>query len=151
MPPSMTTEDTSEHDETQIRHIITDWIAAQRAKDIDGVMSHYAADVSVFGLTPPFVTQGAASWRSVWEARLPHFPAEFQIEMRDLRIIVNGTVAVGHWLFRFAGLGTNHPAMQTWFRITVGYEKRQGRWQIVHEHYSVPFDPATSQAVFTPA
>ena len=149
MPTPTTTEDTGAHDEAQIRQNITDWTSAQRAKDTDAVMSHYAADVIVFGLTPPFVTQGAAAWRSVWESRLPHFPAEFQIEMRDLRIIVGGTVAVGHWLFRFTGLGTNHPAMQTWYRITVGYEKREGFWKIVHEHYSVPIDPATSQAVFS--
>jgi ketosteroid isomerase-like protein len=137
------------HDEAQIRQLISDWIAAQCRKDIDGVMSHYAADVSVFGLTPPLLTQGAASWRSVWEARLPHFPAGFQTEMRDLRILVSGTVAVAHWLFRFVGVRTDLPAVQSWFRITVGYQKRQGRWQIVHEHYSAPFDPATSQAVFT--
>ena len=29
-------------------------------------------------------------------------------------------------------MGTGHPARQTWVRITVGYEKRQGRWKIVH-------------------
>src|SRR2546429_4198034 len=131
----MTTGDAGAQNETQIRKIITDWTAAQCAKDIDGVMWHYAPDVTVFGLTPPLLTQGAASWRSVWEARLPHFPSGFQIEMRDLRIMVSGTVAVGHWFFRFAGVGTSHQAMQTWMRITVGYQKRQGRWQIVHEHY----------------
>ena len=145
----MTAEDTGAHDKTQIRQIITDWTTAQCAKDIEGVMSHYAAEVNVFGLTPPLLTRGAAAWRSVWESRLPHFPAGFQIEMRDLRITVSGIVAVAHWFFRCAGMGTGHPAMQTWMRISVGYQKRQGRWQIVHEHYSVPFDPATSQAVFT--
>jgi len=136
-----------EDDETPIRQIISEWTAAQCAKDIDRLMSHYAPDVSVFGLTPPLLTQGAASWRKVWEERLPHFPDGFQIEMRDLQIVVDGTAAVAHWLFRFKGLP--HPAVQTWIRITAGYEKRGDRWLIVHEHYSVPFDPATSQAVFT--
>ena len=106
----MRAEDTIVEDEMQIRQLIKDWTAAQCAKDIDGVMSHYAADVSVFGVTPPLLTQGAASWRSVWEARLHHFPDGFQIEMRDLQIKVSGTVAVAHWLFRFTGAD---PAMQT--------------------------------------
>lgn len=149
MTHPVTAEGTAAHDETHIRQLIKDWTAAQCAKDIEGMMSHYADDVSVFGLTPPLLTQGAASWRRVWQERLPHFPAGFQIEMRDLQVMVSGTVAVGYWFFRFRGTGTSHPAVQTWVRITAGYQKRQGRWQIVHEHYSVPFDPATSQAVFT--
>lgn len=145
----MATKDTDAHDEQQIRQIITDWTTAQCAKDIEGVMAHYAEDVSVFGLTPPLLTRGASTWRSVWEARLPHFPAGFRIEIRDLRIAVSGIVAVAHWLFRFTDMGTGHPAMRTWIRITGCYKKQDGRWQIVHEHYSVPFDPVTSQAVFT--
>jgi ketosteroid isomerase-like protein len=43
----------------------------------------------------------------------------------------------------------DHPAMQTWIRNTGGYRRIQGRWQIVHEHCSVPFNPETSKAVLT--
>lgn len=39
--------------------------------------------------------------------------------------------------------------MQTWMRDIVVYKRNQGKWQIVHEHYSVPFNPETSRAVFT--
>jgi ketosteroid isomerase-like protein len=38
------------------------------------------------------------------------------------------------------GMAKDHPAMQTWMRATVGYQRRYGRWQIV---------PETSQAAFT--
>ena len=43
----------------------------------------------------------------------------------------------------------DHPAMQTWIRITAGYRRIQGRWQIVHEDASVPFNPETGQAAFS--
>ena len=39
--------------------------------------------------------------------------------------------------------------MKTWLRTTAGYKRIQGKWHIVHEHCSVPFDPETSRAVFT--
>jgi len=39
--------------------------------------------------------------------------------------------------------------MQTWLRTTACYQRKQGCWQIVHEHCSVPFDPETSRAAFT--
>jgi ketosteroid isomerase-like protein len=46
-------------------------------------------------------------------------------------------------------LEQDHPAMQMWMRVTAVCQENQGNWQILHEHISVPFDPATSQAVFT--
>jgi ketosteroid isomerase-like protein len=33
-----------------------------------------------------------------------------------------------------------------WVRATLGLERTDGGWQIVHDHESVPFDPATGQA-----
>nr|WP_238393319.1 hypothetical protein [Myxacorys almedinensis] len=34
-------------------------------------------------------------------------------------------------------------------RATAVCQKQQGNWQILYEHISVPFNPETSQAVFT--
>ena len=31
---------------------------------------------------------------------------------------------------------------------TVFYQRQQGIWRVVHEHVSVPFDPAISQTAF---
>ncbi|WP_202925141.1 nuclear transport factor 2 family protein [Myxacorys almedinensis] len=39
--------------------------------------------------------------------------------------------------------------MQMWMRATAVCQKQQGNWQILYEHISVPFNPETSQAVFT--
>lgn len=33
-----------------------------------------------------------------------------------------------------------------WSRTTLGFEKRHGRWQIVHDHGSDPFDPESGAA-----
>jgi len=98
---------------------------------------------------PPFQTTGADAWRRTWEASLPYFPDSFQTEMRDLSLTVSGDLALAHWLFRFTGMEQDHPVMQTWIRITAGYRRIRGKWQIVHEHASVPFNPQTAQAVFT--
>jgi ketosteroid isomerase-like protein len=40
---------------------------------------------------------------------LPYFPSSFQMETRDLSIIVNGDLALAHWLWRFTGMETDHP------------------------------------------
>ena len=146
---TMTTETTKTQDEAQIRQIIADTASAICAKDLDRIMAHYAQDVIIFDAIPPFQTKGADEFRRAWEAWLPWFPDSFGMEMQDLSLTVSGDLAIAHWVFHFTGMPTDHPAAQRWMRITYGCQRKQGRWQIVHEHCSVPFDPETSQAVFT--
>ena len=45
--------------EAEIRALIDDWAKAMRAKDVDGVMSHYAPDSVTFDLAPPLISTGA--------------------------------------------------------------------------------------------
>jgi uncharacterized glyoxalase superfamily protein PhnB len=35
----------------------------------------------------------------------------------------------------------------TWMRVTACFKRIEGRWRIVHEHVSVPFNPMTGEAV----
>ena len=42
-------------------------------------------------------------------------------------------------------LKTGDP-VDMWFRKTLGLQKRGGRWLIVHDHGSVPFDPESGRA-----
>jgi uncharacterized protein (TIGR02246 family) len=145
----MTIDTTKTHGEAQIRQLIADVASAICAKDLDRIIAHYTTDVIFFDVKSPFQTRGADALRHTLEACLPYFPASFGTETRDLSVIVSGDLALAHWLWRFTGMDKDHPAMQTWMRDTLGCRRTQGRWQIVHEHCSLPFNPETSQAVFT--
>ncbi|MEH2176521.1 YybH family protein [Nostoc sp.] len=144
----MTTKSTIATNEVQIRQLIAEQQRAICTKDVEQIMSHYANEIIVFDVKPPFQTQGKDACRQVWKECLPYFPDTFEIETRDLKITASEDLAVAHWLFRFTG-SQDHPAMQTWMRVTAVCQKNQGEWQILHEHLSVPFNPETSQAVFT--
>ena len=135
------------HD-AQIRQLIAAQQRAICAKDVDQIMSHYATDIILFDVKPPFQTKGKDAVRQVWKDCLLYFPASSEMETRDLTITVNDDLAASHWLFRFKG-EQDHPAMQMWMRATAVCQKNQDNWQILHEHISVPFNPETSQAVFT--
>ena len=117
--------------ETQIQQLISAQQRAICAKDVERIMSHYASEVIMFDVKPPFQTEGKAAIRQVWENCLPYFPDSFEIETRDLKITVSNTLAVAHWLFR-TGMEP-HPAMQTWMRVTAVCQNNQGNWQILHE------------------
>jgi uncharacterized protein YndB with AHSA1/START domain/ketosteroid isomerase-like protein len=135
-------------DEAQLRKLIADQTGAIRAKDLDRLMAPYAADFVAFDAIPPFQTRGVDAWRQTWAACFPCFPDSFEVETRDLSLTVGGDAAFAHWLFRFV-TPEPHPAAQTWMRLTGCYRKVDGRWRIVHEHCSVPFDPMTSKAALT--
>ena len=118
-------------------------------KDIEGIMRHYADDLVYYDAIPPFQSAGAGGLRHGWESCLPYFPERFGIVSEQLSIHGDGDAAAANWIWRFTDLPVDHGAMQTCLRATAILERREGGWKIVHEHCSVPFDPHTSQAVFS--
>lgn len=146
--PIPATETVHTTHEAQIRQLIRDQQRAICTKNVDKIMSRYVNDAILFDVKPPFQTKGKAAVHQLWEDCLPYFPDFFEIETRGLTIAVDENLATAHWLFHFKG-EADHPAMQMWMRATAVCQKHQDGWQIVHEHISVPFDPETSQAVFT--
>lgn len=130
----MTAENEQARDQAEIRRLITDQQNAICAKDVDRIMSHYADEVILFNVKPPFRISGTREWHRVWETSLAHFPASFGMETRELMITVSRDLAVAHWLFRFTGIGQD----ENWIRDTVVYQRNQDKWLIVHEHCSVP-------------
>jgi ketosteroid isomerase-like protein len=136
-------------DKAAIKKSIDDLMAALCRKDVKGMIAHYAADVVAYDVKPPFQVKGAIAWKHVWEACIGYFPPSFGIEIRDLYIHVSGDLALSHFMFRVTGTAKDDPAAQTWIRTTSGYKRIQGRWKIVHEHGSLPFNPHTKQAIFT--
>ena len=130
--------------EQEIRQVIADQQRAICQKNIDLIVARYADEAVVFNVKPPFQIRDKSAWRHEWENSLAHFPASFASETKDLKIIANGDMAVAHYLYRFTGL----PFDPSWIRNTAVYRKIDGRWLIVHEHGSLPFDPETSKAVF---
>jgi uncharacterized protein (TIGR02246 family) len=135
-------------DETQIRQLIDAWREALCARDLDRLMQHYAPDVVFFDAVPPHQHRGADAYRQTWEAMFPFLPPHLGSEIRDLAIHMSGDLAVMHCLQRLINADTKEAATCGWVRVTVCYQRLQGAWRVVHEHVSVPFDPATSQAAF---
>lgn len=133
----------SASDEEKILALTRAWSAALEARDVDGLLAAHAPDVLLFDVKPPFRILGLEAYRKVWEDCLPCFPARFRSEHRDLEIIVGGDVALARGLHRVVPLGETHPAGESWIRVTIGYQRINGAWQVIHEHVSIPFDPAT--------
>jgi ketosteroid isomerase-like protein len=135
--------------EAEIRQLITEQMNAIHNKNVDGIMAHYVDDLVLYDATPPLQIMGANALRNVWEQCFPYFTDGFGYEIQEPVIKANDDLAFAYWLFRFTNMGEGHESAQTWMRWTATYQKISGKWKIIHEHISVPFDPHTSQAVFT--
>ena len=133
-------------DERAIRAMIAAWARALEAKDVDALTADYAPDALLYDVKPPYKVEGVAAIRQVWEQCLPYFPASFRSEHRDLTIAIGGDVAFCHGLHHIDVLGQpDHPAGRSWIRVTACYRRIDGRWRVVHEHVSIPFDCTTGQ------
>ena len=118
--------------EVRIRQLIEEKDRALCAKDLEGVLSHYDADLVFYDLKPRVRIEGGRGLRRVWEACMPHLPASFDIETRDLVITVAGELAVAHRLFR-----VSDETSRGWVREIAVLRHAEGQWRIVHEHCSV--------------
>ena len=135
----MTTENTNATAEAQIYALIDAWVQAIRAKDVNGVMSHYAADIVTFDLAPPLQYVGAEVLRKNLQEWFATFRGPVGYEMRDLSITASDDVAFCHSRNRISGTRTNGEETDVWVRATVCYRKIDGKWLVTHEHASVPF------------
>lgn len=123
----------------QIRALIDEWANGLRAKNVDGVMSHFASDLVQFDMAPPLkyagrdaLKKGLKEWFSSWKGPIGY-------EIRDLAITAGEDAAFCHSLNRLSGTKTSGEKGDVWFRHTLCFRKIDGEWKIVHAHESVPF------------
>ena len=144
----MTVEEHKNNEKAEIKRTIEDWVEALRAKDIDGVMSIYAADLVAFDLVPPLQYVGAGVYRNHWLEGWSLLQGTFGYEVTDLDITVGDDVAFTRSLNRSSVTLTTGQKIEFWLRWTTCLRKIGGKWLMVHMHASVPFDFVTGRAVF---
>jgi uncharacterized protein (TIGR02246 family) len=130
--------------EAEIREQVDSWLKAVLALDLDGIVSHYAPDILAFDAVSQLQFKGVDAYRKHWQACLAMCrPGAMIFEMHDLNVAAGDDVAFATALNRCGGTGENGEEKAGWMRMTTGYRKTHGKWMIVHEHFSAPFDMET--------
>lgn len=136
----MIPETSSASDDSRIRDIIDDMAKAVHAKDVDGALAHYTADLVKYDLAPPLQYVGAAALdKAELAAWFATFRGPVGYEIRDLSVTSGDGLAWCHGLARISGSRTDGEETDVWVRVTVCLRKEGGTWKIAHEHSSVPF------------
>lgn len=131
--------------ESEIRNLINEFTEAVRAKDINRVMEHYSSRLRAFDAIPPLEST-VEDYRKNWQMCFDTSKGPITFELRDVQVEANDNLAFCHALNHFKAT-TDEGDMDLWMRVTAGYRKENGKWTVVHEHISVPFDPKTDKAM----
>ncbi|MET7719794.1 SgcJ/EcaC family oxidoreductase [Streptomyces mirabilis] len=133
--------------ETEIRRLDAELTAAGRDRDFDRAMACYAPDVEVFHPVSGLEQSGVEALRKAEELWFSTLSGPVHREVSDFRVRVDESVAFSHALVRIrATLATGEP-LDTTARVTTGYRAAGDRWQIVHQHTSIPFDTGVTEGL----
>jgi uncharacterized protein (TIGR02246 family) len=122
--------------EKEIRKLSESWEAAVEKKDVDAILAAYSEDVVVFDVPPPLQVKGREAYRKHWEDWLKIFKGDIKCEFKDTQITAGEDVA---FLTTLTRIGEKEiPESGSWVRVTVGYQKKDGKWLATHEHASIP-------------
>ncbi|GIJ78648.1 conserved hypothetical protein [Micromonospora phaseoli] len=134
-------------DERELHRLHQRWFAATAAKDLDALMAPIAADVVSYEHDQPLRYVGEAAVRAVCAAGLDAAGAgDVDWDVPDQTLVVDGDLAVAWGLNRIRVAPPSGPGVQSWSRGTRVFARRDGAWQLIHQHLSYPYDPATGAA-----
>ncbi|WP_426810972.1 YybH family protein [Pseudomonas sp. WOUb67] len=132
--------------ETEIRQLIERWMQAVRDRDIPNITAPYADDIVAFDAIQALQFKGKAAYTAHWEMCMGMCTGPMVFELAELTVHAADDLALAHWLNR---CGPGDDESQCGFmRATVGYRRQGGQWQVIHEHWSAPFDMETQKALF---
>ncbi|SHI10634.1 Uncharacterized conserved protein PhnB, glyoxalase superfamily [Pollutimonas bauzanensis] len=144
----MDTASTSTVAQGEIRARVESWIEAVKGGDVKAIMSHYASDVVAFDAVSQLQFKGVQDYGKHWEACMAMCPGPMIFEPRELDIAAQGDLAFGHCLLRCGMKDDKGQEKASWMRMSSCYRQIDGKWTIVHEHFSAPFDMQSGKALF---
>lgn len=134
--------------ETELRSQLEDWARAVRAKDVERIFAHYAPDIVAFDAIAQLQFKDADAYRKHWQTCMTMCPGPMIFELHELQITASEDLAFVHGLNRCGGTGPDGKEMVGWMRMTTCFRQQHGKWRVVHEHFSAPFDPQSDKALW---
>lgn len=127
----------STNDKHEVRAVVERWAAAVRRKDVTGILSNHSEDILMFDVPPPFQSKGLDAYRRTWDQFFSWSREPIVFDIVEMTVTADSDVAFVVAVMRCAGTERGKD-VHLQFRLTVGLQKNEGQWTIVHEHHSVP-------------
>jgi uncharacterized protein (TIGR02246 family) len=131
--------------EREVRDVLRQWSESTAAQDLDGLMGPIADDVVSYEHEQPLQYVGRDAVREVC-ARNLHVPGRVTLDHPDLTVRVEDHLAVAWGLVHVRVALDDGQEIDSWSRGTRVFARRDGSWQMVHQHLSIPYDRETGEA-----
>ena len=144
----MTSKVQQQKDKATILKLTKAWSKALEKRDLDAMTANYHRNIHIFDISPPYQTTGIKAYRKLWEQSFAFFPEKFKSVHKNLKVTVDGNVAVLHGLHRIEAVKPSTGPEMSWIRATICFQKIDRQWLVTHEHISIPGDMATGSLAF---
>ena len=113
-------------------------IVKEMTESMTGAQStrHWAAD-ALWCDIPPFASKGVEPARKMFDSVFSNFKS-VQVEILDTDVMLNGSMGIVCTVQRTNIELKTGETRSVLSRVTDCFEKRDGEWQLIHEHASVP-------------
>lgn len=130
----------------ELRDLVEERARAVRDRDEETLASRPADDVITFDVLPPLNSRGSQATLDHLHAWFDGYDGPIDYTVHDVHADAHGDVGFCTFLYHVGGTLTSGAEIDMWVRATLCCRRIDGRWRIVHDHESVPFDPATGRA-----
>jgi uncharacterized protein (TIGR02246 family) len=130
----------------EVRDLIDERVAAVARRDAEALAGQQAGDVLAFNVLPPLRLHGADQVAPQIEAWFDAYARGPGYEVRDLRVDADGDLGYCAFLYHVTG-SLQSGEVSMWVRATLVCCKRDGRWVVVHDHESIPWDLETGHGL----
>lgn len=145
----MSSDIRTEAAEQELRHLIETWGQAVSRQDTEQIFAIYAPDVLAYDAIGQLQFRGLEPYTAHWRACMEACPGAGTFELHQIEVQAHGDLGFAHWLVRCGPPAVDGGEPQTsWMRATACYRRGAEGWRVVHEHWSVPCDMETGQALF---
>src|ERR1700754_994559 len=130
----------------EIEQLLHERAIAVKAKDIEKAVSFYQNGLRVFDLVDPLERQGKSGLAERLSQWVSSFKEIQDYSFSDRAVQVSGTLAICSFFSHVKALKPDQTPLDMWWRETLGLEKIDDQWLILHTHSSVPFNPESGKA-----
>lgn len=133
--------------EQELRDLVAERVAAVRAKDTAPLAARQAEDVVEFDVLPPLRSVGTEALVEKIQAWFDGYATDIDYSVHELTVAADGDLGCCWFVYHVGGTLASGDEVDMWVRATLCCRRINGEWHVIHDHESVPFDPATGKAL----
>jgi uncharacterized protein (TIGR02246 family) len=128
----------SSSEDLAVRNVVESWAAAVRSRDYEGILKNHSSDIVMFDVPPPFQSKGIEAYKKTWDLFFSCVVDPVVFDIAVMTVFSDSNLAFVIATMHCTGPGSQGEREKLEFRLTIGLQKIDGQWTIMHEHHSVP-------------